>query len=57
MSIIFFKPLFELHVVAHTCNLSTQEAETGGLWIHSHPVLDIKTLSQKQISKQQQNII
>jgi hypothetical protein len=29
---------------AHTCNISTQEAKAGELWVQGHPELRSKTL-------------
>jgi hypothetical protein len=38
-------------MVAHTYNLSTQEAEAGGLKVPSQPKLHSKDLSQKSEKK------
>jgi hypothetical protein len=41
--------LLKLDVVVHTCNLSTEEAEAGGLQVQGQPGLYNKTLSLKKI--------
>jgi inosine/xanthosine triphosphate pyrophosphatase family protein len=42
-------------VVAHTCNLSTWEAETIGLQIQVQPGLHSETLSQKKKKRKKKN--
>jgi type VI protein secretion system component Hcp len=39
-------------MVANTCDLSTLEAETGGLWVQGQCELHSGTLSQKDIKKE-----
>jgi hypothetical protein len=38
-------------MVAHACNPSTWETETGGILFQGQPELHSKTLSQKQTNK------
>jgi hypothetical protein len=46
---IFIKE-FELDVVSHTCNLSTQETEAGRFRVEGQPGLHTRTQSQKKVN-------
>jgi hypothetical protein len=50
MGTIFpLKKKYNLSVVAHTCNPSTQKAEAGGSWVPGQPGLQSETHSQKKV--------